>query len=130
MVFTNVVQPAQRGRPQGRVPARPCVRRGASIGANATIVCGVTIGAYAFVGAGAVVTHDVPDYALVMGNPARRTGWMCRCGEKLGRGQAGETARLPVVPRAGTTSPPTASRRRPSASPSSRTTAEGCAGSR
>jgi len=59
------------------------VKKGASIGANATIVCGVTIGAYAFVGAGSVVTHDVPDFSLVMGNPARLTGWMCRCGVKV-----------------------------------------------
>jgi UDP-2-acetamido-3-amino-2,3-dideoxy-glucuronate N-acetyltransferase len=59
------------------------VRRGASIGANATIVCGNTIGSYSFVGAGAVVTRDVPDLALVVGNPARITGWMCRCGVRL-----------------------------------------------
>src|SRR6266545_1800406 len=52
-------------------------------GANATIVCGITIGQYAFVGAGAVVTHDVPDFALVVGNPGRRTDWICRCGVKL-----------------------------------------------
>ena len=59
------------------------VRRGASIGANATIVCGVTIGRYSFIGAGAVVTRDVADFALVLGNPARQTGWMCECGIKL-----------------------------------------------
>jgi UDP-2-acetamido-3-amino-2,3-dideoxy-glucuronate N-acetyltransferase len=62
---------------------RTLVRRGASLGANSTIVCGVTIGRYAFIGAGAVVTKDIPDFALVVGNPARRTGWMCRCGIKL-----------------------------------------------
>ena len=59
------------------------VKKGATIGANATIVCGITIGRYAFIGAGAVVTRDVPDYALVLGNPAKQSGWMCRCGEKL-----------------------------------------------
>ncbi len=59
------------------------VRRGASLGANCTIVCGITIGQYAFVGAGAVVTKDVPDYSLVVGTPARVVGWVCSCGEKL-----------------------------------------------
>ena len=62
------------------------VKRGASLGANCTVVCGYTIGAYAFIGAGAVVTKDVPDYALVVGNPARLTGWMCECGVKLSSG--------------------------------------------
>jgi UDP-2-acetamido-3-amino-2,3-dideoxy-glucuronate N-acetyltransferase len=82
MVFTNVVNPrSEVSRKDEFKPTR--VRRGASIGANATIVCGTTIGTYAFVGAGAVVTHDVPDYALVVGNPARNAGWMCRCGVKL-----------------------------------------------
>jgi UDP-2-acetamido-3-amino-2,3-dideoxy-glucuronate N-acetyltransferase len=82
MVFTNVVNP--RSEVVRKDEYKPSlVRRGASIGANATIVCGTTIGTYAFVGAGAVVTHDVPDYAIVTGNPARRTGWMCRCGVKL-----------------------------------------------
>ncbi len=59
------------------------VKKGATIGANATIVCGHTIGEYAFVGAGAVVTKDVPDYALVIGNPARVVGYVCQCGNKL-----------------------------------------------
>jgi UDP-2-acetamido-3-amino-2,3-dideoxy-glucuronate N-acetyltransferase len=82
MVFTNVVNP--RSEVVRKDEYKPTlVKRGASIGANATIVCGVTIGTYAFVGAGAVVTHDVPDFALVVGNPARRAGWMCRCGAKL-----------------------------------------------
>jgi UDP-2-acetamido-3-amino-2,3-dideoxy-glucuronate N-acetyltransferase len=62
---------------------RTLVRRGASIGANATIVCGATLGEYAFVAAGAVVTKDVAPYALVAGVPARRIGWMCQCGERL-----------------------------------------------
>jgi UDP-2-acetamido-3-amino-2,3-dideoxy-glucuronate N-acetyltransferase len=59
------------------------VQKGATIGANATIVCGITIGKYAFIGAGAVVTKNIPDYALVVGNPARQTGWMSEYGHKL-----------------------------------------------
>ena len=82
MVFTNVVNPRSEVVRKDEYK-RTLVRRGASIGANATIVCGVTIGTYAFVGAGAVVTRDVPDFALVVGNPARSTGWLCRCGIKL-----------------------------------------------
>ena len=82
MVFTNVVNPRSEVIRKDEYK-RTLVRRGVSIGANATIVCGVTLGQYAFIGAGAVVTNDVPDFALVVGNPARRTGWMCRCGVKL-----------------------------------------------
>jgi UDP-2-acetamido-3-amino-2,3-dideoxy-glucuronate N-acetyltransferase len=82
MVFTNVVNPRSEVIRKDEYK-RTLVKRGASIGANATIVCGVTIGSYAFIGAGSVVTHDVPDFALLMGNPARRTGWMCRCGVKV-----------------------------------------------
>jgi len=59
------------------------VKEDATLGANCTIVCGHTIGKYAFIGAGAVVTKDVPDHALVVGNPARQIGWMCECGEKF-----------------------------------------------
>lgn len=82
MVFTNVYNP--RAHISRRDEFRPTlVMRGATLGANCTIVCGVTIGRYAFVGAGAVVTRDVPDHALITGNPGRRSGWMCRCGEKL-----------------------------------------------
>lgn len=82
MVFTNVYNPRAEIRKMEQV--RPThVKKGATIGANATIVCGVTIGRYAFVGAGAVVTKNVPDYALVIGNPAKRIGWMCECGERL-----------------------------------------------
>ena len=82
MVFTNVVNPRSHV-PRKDEYRRTLVKRGASIGANATVVCGHTIGRYAFVGAGAVVTRDVPDFALVIGNPARITGWMCQCGIKL-----------------------------------------------
>lgn len=82
MVFTNVVNPRSEVARKDEYRTT-LVKRGASIGANATVVCGITIGQYAFVGAGAVVTRDVPDFALVMGNPARRSGWMCRCGIKL-----------------------------------------------
>ncbi|MCL4503288.1 MAG: Gfo/Idh/MocA family oxidoreductase [Deltaproteobacteria bacterium] len=82
MVFTNVHNPRAFIRRMDEV--RPTlVKTGASIGANATIVCGTTIGRYAFVGAGAVVTKDIPDHALVVGNPARPIGWMCTCGVKL-----------------------------------------------
>src|SRR6185312_9716259 len=59
------------------------VKQGATIGANATVVCGTTLGRFSFVGAGSVVTRDVPDYAMVYGNPARQRGWSCSCGEKL-----------------------------------------------
>jgi UDP-2-acetamido-3-amino-2,3-dideoxy-glucuronate N-acetyltransferase len=84
MVFTNVVTPRSAyPRNQADQYVKTLVKRGASIGANATILCGVTIGRYAFVGAGAVVTRDVPDYALVYGNPARLRGWACECGRKL-----------------------------------------------
>ena len=82
MVFTNVYNPrsAVVRKEQYR---RTVVRRGASIGANATIVCGITIGSYAFVAAGAVVNRDVPDFALVVGVPARQIGWISRYGERL-----------------------------------------------
>ncbi|MBI2409210.1 MAG: N-acetyltransferase [Gemmatimonadetes bacterium] len=82
MVFTNVINPRSAVSRKHEYK-RTLVKRGASIGANATIVCGVTLGRYCFVGAGAVVAKDVPDYALVTGVPARRTGWMCECGVKL-----------------------------------------------
>jgi UDP-2-acetamido-3-amino-2,3-dideoxy-glucuronate N-acetyltransferase len=83
-VFTNVVNPRAHVSRKDEFKST-LVRRGATIGANATIVCGVTVGAYAFIGAGAVVTKDVADFALVVGNPARRIGWMSRAGEKLGK---------------------------------------------
>jgi UDP-2-acetamido-3-amino-2,3-dideoxy-glucuronate N-acetyltransferase len=83
MVFTNVINPRSEIRRMSEL--RPTlVRRGATLGANCTIVCGVTIGIYAFVGAGAVVVKDVPDFALVVGNPARGAGWRCVCGQPIG----------------------------------------------
>jgi UDP-2-acetamido-3-amino-2,3-dideoxy-glucuronate N-acetyltransferase len=82
MVFTNVMNPRSHVSRKNEY-RRTLVKRGASIGANATIVCGTTLGEYAFVGAGAVVAKDVPAYALMVGVPARRVGWMCQCGERL-----------------------------------------------
>ncbi|MEY3247238.1 MAG: hypothetical protein RIT39_907 [Bacteroidota bacterium] len=81
-VFTNVVNPRSAVNRRGQY-AQTRVGRGASIGANATIVCGHDIGQFAFIGAGAVVTKHVPDYALVVGNPAKQTGWMSEFGHKL-----------------------------------------------
>ena len=84
MVFTNVLNPRcefpQRG---SEFYHKTIVKKSASLGANSTVVCGNTIGQYAFVGAGAVVTKDIPDYGMVVGNPARLIGWMCACGTKL-----------------------------------------------
>ena len=81
-VFTNVINPRAFIERKDEYK-KTVVKKGASIGANATIVCGHNIGEYAFVGAGAVVTKDVPDYALVIGNPARVVGYVCQCGNKL-----------------------------------------------
>jgi UDP-2-acetamido-3-amino-2,3-dideoxy-glucuronate N-acetyltransferase len=82
MVFTNVITPRSHVNRKSEYQ-RTLVKRGATLGANSTIVCGVTIGRYALIGAGAVVTRDVPDYALMLGVPARRAGWVCRCGATL-----------------------------------------------
>lgn len=82
MVFTNVFNPRSE-IPRMKELKHTLVKRGATLGANSTILCGITIGRYAFIGAGAVVTKDVPDHALVVGNPGRVTGWMCLCGVKL-----------------------------------------------
>ncbi|WP_363318934.1 acyltransferase [Brevundimonas sp.] len=82
MVFTNVYNP--RSAIERKAEYRPTlIRKGATLGANCTIVCGVTVGRSAFVGAGAVVNKDVPDHALMVGVPARLVGWMCECGEQL-----------------------------------------------
>lgn len=81
-VFTNVINPRSAVNRRGEY-ARTTVRKGATIGANATIVCGNDIGAYAFIGAGAVVTKEVPAYALVVGNPSRQIGWMSEYGHRL-----------------------------------------------
>jgi len=83
-VFTNVTNPRSE-IVRRHLYEKTLVRRGASIGANATIVCGITIGHYAFIGAGAVVVHDVPDYALMLGVPAHQKGWMSRHGHRLTR---------------------------------------------
>lgn len=85
MVFTNVINPRAFMERKSEFKTTR-VLRGASIGANATIVCGVTLGSYCLVGAGALVTRDVPDYALVYGSPARLAGWVCYCAERLGLG--------------------------------------------
>jgi len=82
-VLTNVTNPRSQVNRQ-RLYERTRFRRGATVGANATVVCGVTLGRYCFVAAGSVVTRDVPDYALVVGNPARQRGWMSRHGHRLG----------------------------------------------
>jgi UDP-2-acetamido-3-amino-2,3-dideoxy-glucuronate N-acetyltransferase len=85
LVFTNVINPRSHVSRKDEY-RETLVKRGATLGANATIVCGHTIGRYAFVGAGAVVTAHVPDYALVVGNPGRVAGWICACGVKLAPG--------------------------------------------
>ena len=82
MVFTNVINPRSAINRKNQY-LKTIVKKGATIGANATIVCGHDIGRYAFIGAGAVVTRSVPDYALVIGNPAKQTGWMSEYGHKL-----------------------------------------------
>lgn len=89
-VFTNVINPRSHINRKDEYK-QTVVKQGASIGANATIVCGHNIGRYAFVGAGSVVTKDVPDFALVVGNPARISGWVCKCGEKLDFSQSNTT---------------------------------------
>lgn len=82
MVFTNVINPRSHVSRKDKYQMT-LIHKGASVGANATVICGVTLGFFSFVGAGSVVTRDVPDYALVYGSPARIQGWMCQCGEQL-----------------------------------------------
>ncbi len=82
MVFTNVFNPRSH-IPRKNEYQQTLVRRGSTVGANATIVCGTTLGEYSFIGAGSVVTKDVPAYGLVVGVPGRRIGWMCKCGIRL-----------------------------------------------
>jgi len=91
MVFTNVVNPRSHVSRKDEYRTT-LVQKGASLGANSTIVCGIRIGRYAFVGAGSVVTRDVPDFALVYGNVARVHGWMCVCGIKISFGSGQEEA--------------------------------------
>lgn len=83
VVFTNVLNPRAHV-PRMKEIRKTNIKKGATLGANSTIICGHDIGSYSFVGAGAVVTTDIPDFALVVGNPARQIGWICQCGEKLG----------------------------------------------
>lgn len=85
-VFTNVVNPRSFIQRKHEFK-KTIVKKGATIGANATILCGVTVGRYAFVGAGSVVLKDVPDYGIVVGNPARIIGYICECGVSLGQGE-------------------------------------------
>jgi UDP-2-acetamido-3-amino-2,3-dideoxy-glucuronate N-acetyltransferase len=84
MVFTNIIDPRSKYPQKGSEHYhKTLVRQGATIGANATVVCGHTLGRHCFIGAGAVVTGEVPDYALMLGVPAKQAGWMCECGERL-----------------------------------------------
>ena len=92
--FTNVLKPRSRYPKNKADYPKTLVKRGATIGARAVIICGVTIGENAFVAAGAVVAKDVPDYGLVMGVPAKQVGWVCACGEKLVSGSRGSIFRL------------------------------------
>jgi UDP-2-acetamido-3-amino-2,3-dideoxy-glucuronate N-acetyltransferase len=82
MVFTNVTNPRSHINRKNEYQ-RTLVKRGATLGANSTVVCGTTIGRFAFIAAGAVVTRDVPDHALIMGVPGKQVGWMCACGVRL-----------------------------------------------
>ncbi len=85
MVFTNIYNPRAEIRKMDQVRTT-LVKHGATLGANCTIVCGTTIGRYAFIGAGAVITRNVPDYAIMVGNPGKQIGWICECGERVTEG--------------------------------------------
>jgi UDP-2-acetamido-3-amino-2,3-dideoxy-glucuronate N-acetyltransferase len=82
IVFTNVINPRSHIERKDEFQ-RTLVRKGATIGANATILCGISVGEYAFIGAGAVVTKDIPAYSIVVGNPAKLAGWICKCGVRI-----------------------------------------------
>jgi UDP-2-acetamido-3-amino-2,3-dideoxy-glucuronate N-acetyltransferase len=102
MVFTNILNPRSEFPQRGKEFYKSTiVKRGATLGANSTIVCGITIGRYTFVGAGAVVTRDIPDFALVYGNPADIKGWMCVCGAKLGLGAKPQKNKEYTCPKCG-----------------------------
>ena len=88
-VFTNVDRPRSAFPRTGRNFDETLVKKGTTIGANATIVCGITLGEHSFIGAGSVVTKDVPAFALYVGNPAQQLGWICECGERLGPAHRG-----------------------------------------
>lgn len=90
MVFTNVINPRSHVNRRGEYQ-KTLVKKGATIGANATIVCGITLGEFSFVGAGAVVTRDIPAYGLVYGNPGKLQGWVCSCGERLEFSRVGDS---------------------------------------
>jgi UDP-2-acetamido-3-amino-2,3-dideoxy-glucuronate N-acetyltransferase len=98
MVFTNVFNPRSEIRRMDEL-RRTLVRKGATLGANCTVVCGITIGQYAFIGAGAVVTKDVPDFALILGNPGRIAGWMCVCANRIDFTNGHETGKCPACRR-------------------------------
>jgi UDP-2-acetamido-3-amino-2,3-dideoxy-glucuronate N-acetyltransferase len=99
MVLTNVINP--RSHVSRKEEYRTTlIKKGTSVGANATLVCGITLGKYCFVGAGAVVTRDIPDYGLVYGNPARLQGWMCQCGIRL-QFESADSAELAICPECG-----------------------------
>jgi UDP-2-acetamido-3-amino-2,3-dideoxy-glucuronate N-acetyltransferase len=88
VVFTNIVNPRSEVNRKSEFK-KTLVKKGATLGANSTILCGITVGKYAFIGAGAVVTKDIPDYALVVGNPSKLTGWMSQAGAKLSFNEKG-----------------------------------------
>jgi len=100
MVFTNILNPRCQFPQKGsEFYLKTLVKQGASLGANCTVLCGITIGAHAFVGAGAVVTRSLPDHALAVGNPARLGGWMCCCGFKLNLSLAPDSDETAICPK-------------------------------
>jgi serine acetyltransferase len=99
VVFTNDLRPRAAVRKGPEVLLRTLVRQGATLGAGVVVVCGLTVGRYAFAAAGAVITADVPDHAFVAGNPARQRGWVCECGDRLGDGYSCRSCATVYVPR-------------------------------